>query len=126
MRLIIFVLALIAGAKIWIQEGGYRTAAEEVILRAYQTQAADACTRAATDLAQAGIPDIATDWSSGVEAHFSAGNPALPVRIWDFDNEQWNARFRQAHLILSQANARASCSYDIVAGKATIEKRPAT
>lgn len=126
MRLIILTLALIAGAKIWIQEGGYRTAAEEVILRAYQTQAASACAHAAANLAQAGIPDIATNWSSGVEAHFSAGNPALPVRIWDFDNEQWNARFRQAHLILSQANAGASCSYEIMAGKASIEKRPAT
>ncbi len=126
MRVIILTLALIAGAKIWIQESGYHTAAEEVILRAYQAQAADACALAAGNLAEAGIPDIETDWSSGIEAHFSAGNPTLPVRIWDFDNEQWNARFRQAHLILSQANAGASCSYDITAGKATIEKRPAT
>ena len=126
MRAIILVLALLAGARIWIQESGYRAAAEEAILRAYQARAADACARAAGNLAQAGIPDIETDWSSRIATRFSVGNSDLPVRIWDFDNEQWNARFRQAYLILSQSNAATSCTYDIMAGTAAIEKRPTT
>lgn len=122
MRAIILILALLAGAKIWIHESAYRTAAENAIVRAYQPRAAETCTNTARTLATAGLNEINEDWLSGVEAHFSVGNPALSVRIWDFDNEQWNAGFRQPYLILSAPHASSSCTFDILNGSATIAR----
>ncbi|MCC7253322.1 hypothetical protein [Hyphomicrobium sp.] len=114
MRALILALALLAGTKIWIQDHIYRTAADEAIVVAYRALAADACTSASPDVAAKG----STGWSSVAEPRVAVGNPALPVRFWEFDHALWNARFRQPYLVLSLEGA--ACTYDILAGTAAI------
>jgi hypothetical protein len=62
------------------------------------------------------------DWSAGAEPHMTVGNPALPVHIWEFDHELWNARFRQPYLVLSTSGGTLSCTYDILAGTAAVAR----
>jgi hypothetical protein len=120
MRALILALAVLAGIKIWVQDSFYRTATGEALVLAYRGRAADACAGASGPAAPgaAGGPD----WSAGAEAHVRVGNPAVPVRIWQFDHELWNARFRQPYLVLSAPGAALSCTYDILAGTAAITR----
>jgi hypothetical protein len=120
MRALILTLAVLAGIKIWVHERAYRTATEEAIVHAYRTRAADACagaTRSAT-------PPVAegADWTRGSEPRLAIGDPALPIHIWQFDHELWNARFRQPYLVLSSPSPALSCTYDILAGTASITR----
>lgn len=122
MRALILALALLAGLKIWIQDSAYRTAAEEAILLAYRARAANACagaSRPVTPEPGAGSP---VDWATGAEPRVRVGNPALPVRIWEFDHELWDARFRQPYLVLTAPGASLSCTYDILAGTAAVAR----
>jgi hypothetical protein len=119
MRALVLALALLAGTKIWIQDSVYRTAAEEAIVLAYRARAADACTGLAGSMAP-GLAMQRTDWSAAAEPRVSVGNPAIAVRIWQFDHELWNARFRQPYLVLAAPGA--SCTYDILAGTAAVAR----
>lgn len=119
MRALILTLAVLAGIKIWVHESAYRTATEEAIVHAYRIRAAEACagaTRSATPPVAAGA-----DWTSGSEPRLAIGDPALPVHIWQFDHELWNARFRQLYLVLSPGPA-LTCTYDILAGTAVVAR----
>lgn len=121
MRALVLALALLAGLKIWIQDSVYRTAAEEAILLAYRARAAEACAALADPGTGTGNRRVA-DWSAGADPRVAVGNPAVPVRIWDVDNEQWNARFRQPYLVLSAPDSARACTYDILAGAAAIAR----
>jgi len=122
MRPFILVLALLAGLKVWIQDSLYRTGAEEAIVLAYRTRAADAC----AGMSRAMVPEPAVkstaDWTSEAEPRVTVGNPALPVHIWELDHQLWNARFRQPYLVLSAPGSALSCTYDILAGTAAIAR----
>lgn len=121
MRALLLALALLAGLKIWIQDSLYRTATGDAIVLAYRARAADACvgvTRSAMPAPNATV----TDWTGGAEPRVTVGNPALPVRIWDFDNALWNARFRQPYLVLSVPDGALTCTYDILTGTAAVSR----
>jgi hypothetical protein len=109
MRALIIALALLAAAKVWVQDSIFRTAAEDAIELAYRARAADACAHLS-----------AADWSAGVESRMRVGNPDLPVHLWQFDHELWNARFRQPYLVLTAPSPQLSCTYDILAGTAAL------
>jgi len=122
MRPFVLALALLAGLKIWIQDSVYRTAAEEAVVLAYRARAADACASMSRSATLESGARTAADWSAGAEPHLTVGNPTLPVRIWEFDHELWNARFRQPYLVLSTPGAAQSCTYDILAGTAAVAR----
>ena len=56
------------------------------------------------------------------EPRVTVGDRALPVHIWEFDHELWNARFRQPYLVLSSPSPALSCTYDIMAGTAVVAR----
>lgn len=120
MGALILALAVLAGLKIWVQESAYRTATEEAIVQAYRARAADACRGASQSMPQ--ISTVDADWSSGAEPRVTVGNRAVPVHIWQFDHELWNARFRQPYLVLSSPGPALSCTYDILAGTAVVAR----
>lgn len=119
MRALILALAVLAGIKIWVQESAYRAATEEAIVLAYRTRAAEACAGASGAAAD---PAARADWSGGAEPRVTVGNPALPVHLWQFEHELWNARFRQPYLVLAAPGAALSCTYDILAGTAAVAR----
>lgn len=125
MRVLILALALLAALKIWVQDSFYRAATEEALVSAYRARAAESCRSAgspsAAPAASATAP-VATDWSTGPAPRIAIGNPAVDVRVWEFDSERWNARFRQPYLVLSAAGAGVSCTYDILADTAEITR----
>ncbi len=119
MRALVLALALLAAAKIWVQDSFYRFATEEALVSAYRARAAIACASLApASTASASDPD----WATRAEPRLSVGNPALRVHLWQFDHEQWNARFRQPYLVLSAGNPGVACTYDILAGTAEISR----
>lgn len=122
MRALVLVLALLATLKIWVQDSAYRSATEEALLAAYRLRAADACARAKPAGGSGAPPASALDWTTEAEPRVVVGNPALPVRFWEFDSELWNARFRQPYLVLSIGETGRTCSYDILAGTAEITR----
>lgn len=120
MRALILALAVLAGLKIWVQESAYRAATEEAIVHAYRARAADACRGASQGMTQAAT--AGADWNGGAEPRVTVGNRAVPVHIWEFDHELWNARFRQPYLVLSSPSPALSCTYDIMAGTAVVAR----
>jgi hypothetical protein len=111
MRPLVLFLALLVILKVWVQDSVFRTAAEDAIMLAYRARAADAC--ASLDPA---------DWSTGVESRLTVGNPALDVKLWQFDHALWNARFRQPFLVLTPPAPSPMCTYDILAGTAALQR----
>lgn len=118
MRAFVLALALLAAFKIWVQDSFYRSATEEALVAAYRARAASACAGLAQSATPASGSAGTQDWT--VEPRFVVGNPALRVHIWQFDHEQWNARFRQPYLVLPGPTHGISCTYDILAGTAEI------
>lgn len=116
MRALVLALALLAVLKVWFQDSLYRSATEEALVSAYRTRAADACTH------RAPAPAGAVNWSTEAEPRVTVGNPAIPVHVWQFEHELWNARFRQPYLILSVTRTGLSCAYDILADTAEITR----
>jgi hypothetical protein len=122
MRALVLVLALLATLKVWVQDNAYRSATEEALLSAYRVRAADACAHATPSDGLSSRAATALDWTTEAEPRLTIGNPALPVRVWEFDSELWNARFRQPYLVLSLGDTGRTCSYDILAGTAAIAR----
>ncbi len=88
------------------------------LVAAYRVRAAQAC---AASPSPAPVPAdaAAIDWSKDDEARVTIGNSSVAVHFWQFDNELWDARFRQPFLILSGGNG-LSCAYDLLADTAEI------
>ncbi len=122
MRALILALALLAAGKIWFQDSIYRAATEEALVAAYRTRAAEACAKSASVMPPGPNQEKAVDWSAEAEPHVVVGNPAVPVRVWQLEHEQWNARFRQPYLILSVERASLSCAYDLLSQTAEITR----
>lgn len=147
MRVLVLILAALAGIKIWASNQIYRSAAEEVIVAAYRDRAIAACQRDA-GLKDAGPKDAALprDAKAGAslaqaqsqQAHTLAAqgwaNPAsirlvigrrsadVNVNVWDMDNANWQARYKQAYLVLASADPaiKTACEYDVTANQATL------
>lgn len=119
MRVIVLALALLAALKIWVQDGAYRAATEDAIVAAYRAPAAEACAEASR-LSAAPAGQGAVGWAASPTSRLAIGDPALTVRLWQVDHEDWNARFRQLYLVFGGGDAGLSCSYDLIAGKAKV------
>lgn len=134
MRLLVLVLAALAGFKIWASNHLYRQAAEDVIIAAYRDRAIAACQRdtlaqpAAPAQASGGGPLLVSSWARPAAIRVVIGKPGLAVAVWDTEHADWRARYKQAFLMLepagaateTRAEARSACAYDITANHASL------
>lgn len=118
MRALVFLLVLLAAAKVGYQECMYRAATNEVIVSAYRERAITACQKDAKGqaLVNAGI------WSKPESVKLVIGKGNLDVYVWQVEHALWNARFRNPYLFLSgsEKGGRVYCEFDIVHGAAAV------
>lgn len=127
MRVLVIILALLAGLKIWGQEHLRWQATEEALIDAHRDRAIAACTIAEATkpldrLAGVGPPP---DWSKPQSVELVIGNKDVGVSIWDVDNPLWNARYKHAFLVLSARSAAGragTCTYDVTRGAASVSR----
>ncbi len=125
MRIFVFILAALAIAKVYAQDQLYRTATAQALINAYSSLAVTACQSSSSQglkTATSSHPDL---WSSGSQMTLQIGRDDLGVSIWQFDDQRWEAAYRQPYLVLApQASADSlTCTYDITAGRAQISQR---
>lgn len=119
MRIVVLILAALAAAKVWASNQMYRAAAEDAVVAAYRDAAIAACQQ---DAARDGRAATAAQWAKPASIRFMIGKRGIDVNVWDVDNAQWKARYKQAFLVLAPADAatRAACEYDVSARVAAI------
>ena len=121
MRKLILLLVVLATAKLGLSAYLYYDASRDVIVNAYRQRAMDACAlRSRTETPA--ITDAA--WSKPAAISLSIGKYSIPVYLWQIDNDQWNARYRNPYLFITPAGRgeKAICEYDIVNGSAILLK----
>ena len=113
MKPLVIVLALLAAAKIGHHEYLYRTSTRDVIIRAYKERAVQACQKDALGSMLGVSPQ---SWDNPTSVSLAIGKRNLDVRLWQFDHQMWNARYRNPYLFISagQRSSTAVCEYDIV------------
>ena len=120
MRIIVIAFAVLAGLKVWTQDRLYRSVMSDALAQAYRERAQQTC------LKDAAKPPKSqpNPWTSPTGADLIIGSPGADVALWDVDNPLWDVRFRHPHLVLTAAgNSKLTCTYDLVAGLATISSR---
>ncbi len=130
LRVLVVMLAVLAGVKVWTQERLYRDGARDALLLAYRDRAIAACQMSAPD-APSGRPVDRTApastaslplWTRPASVSLAIGRSSAPVSIWEINNELWPARFKHPHVVLT-ANDRlphAVCEYDVIEGRAYV------
>lgn len=121
MRVLVLILAVLAGVKIWASNQMYRSAAEEAVIAAYRDRAIAACQK---DAAREGRAEMLSpqQWAKPASIRMVIGRRGVDVNVWDIDNAQWKARYKQAFLVLAPAEtgAQATCEYDVSGNLAAI------
>jgi hypothetical protein len=117
---IAIALAVLAAAKIGTVEYLQAAAAREAIMKAFRSDAVQACHKAHTQQ-DAGSPGAV--WSRQADATVIFANRTHAVGLWQVDHPQWVARWRQAHVVLNAqiASVRLRCDYDTSSGSATVQ-----
>lgn len=119
MRAVVLILALLAGLKIWAHQHMQRAGMEEAVIAAYRARAIAACQKDAA-LSLKGAPATAGAWGAPGSVKLSIGKRGLDVAIWDVDNAQWPARFKQPYLRLTTADRSVVCEYDVTLEQAEV------
>jgi hypothetical protein len=122
MRILVVIIALLAGIKVWTQDHAYRTAMSDALIAAYRERAVQTCHRLTakpeTVKAARSAPN---PWTASHAATVVIGNASASVALWDIDNPLWNVRYRHPQLVLAGSGPlAAACSYDVVAGVARV------
>lgn len=125
MRLVVMVLALLAGAKIWTQEQIYRSATEDALMHAYRGQAIASCRAAPLPAATGSSADparrhLAAGFAQPASARLEIGNRDVSVAIWEVDHAAWAMRYTYPYIVLETTAPAARCAYDVKLGKAQI------
>ncbi len=122
MKVLFAVLALLVASKFFVQQQIYREATSEALISAYSAHAIEACQ---SDAGVTGTGAISELWGKPASIKLEIGRSELGVAMWDLDNKQWAAAYRQPYLVLAPSDAAAglSCIYDIMAGAASISGR---
>jgi len=118
MRLLVLVLAGLAGLKVWTHDHIYRSATEEAIVNAYRDRAIEACAKDRRKDAKGAAAALAPSVSLVI------GRSDVDVAIWDVDNPLWAVRFKYPQLVVTQRDVGGSapggvCTYDITLDKAS-------
>ncbi|MGD9785593.1 MAG: hypothetical protein AB7E80_07815 [Hyphomicrobiaceae bacterium] len=127
MRIVVVVLALLAGAKVWTQDQIYRTAAEEALIAAYAGKAVEACRRAelpdmAATRTEASRRLLADAWSTSAHRRVVIGDSSVNVAVWEVEHAAWPLRYRHAYVVMEAGapDPFARCSYDVKLDRAAI------
>jgi hypothetical protein len=125
MRVVVIVLAVLAGAKLLAQELIARSAMEEALIAAYRDRAVEACQNAASkDLRAAPLAGVRTGWTKPSEIRLAIGRRDLEVKIWDLDNALWPERFKHPLLVVVPPEGLAGlvCEFDVTLGQAALAR----
>ncbi|MDH4983894.1 hypothetical protein [Hyphomicrobium sp. D-2] len=118
LKVVVAVLAVLAVAKLWAQDRLYRDGAEEALLQAYRDRAIAACQSAPPEIISASAMPL---WTQPASVDLVIGRADVDVRIWQLDSEQWPARFRHPHVVLTlDDRATPICRYDVIEGRAYV------
>lgn len=119
LRIVVMVVAALAGLKVWAQDRYQRGIFHDALIAAYGEQARTRCQK---ELAKASPGK----WHPRTDAlSVTIGNAATDVAVWDVDNPLWEVRYRHPHIMVPASERdQASCAYDIVAGLANLGERP--
>jgi hypothetical protein len=118
MRKVLIIFASLAALKVWAQDRFYRSVMQDALVQGYRERAQVVCLKEAQKPGKAGL---AANWPAASAAEITIGTSGLDVAPWDFDNPLWDVRFRHPHLVLTADDAgRSRCSFDMVAGLATL------
>ena len=118
LKVIVAVLAILAGAKLWAQDRLYRDGAEEALLQAYRDRAIAACQSAPPEISSAVVMPL---WTQPASVDLVIGRADVDVRIWQLDSERWPSRFRHPHVVLTLSERTAPiCRYDVIEGRAYV------
>jgi hypothetical protein len=116
LRVVVILVAGLAGLKVWAQDRYYRAIMHEALINAYQDRAATTCQK---EVLKSQRTKVAQPWSG---PEIIIGNQLADVALWDLDNPLWDVRFRHPNLVLrSGTAAKLRCSYDLTAGLAAID-----
>lgn len=122
LKVVVAVLAVLAGAKLWAQDRLYRDGAEEALLQAYRDRAIAACQSAPPEAISASSMPL---WTQPASVELVIGRADVDVRIWQLDSERWPARFRHPHVVLTlddRERAAPTCHYDVIEGRAYVTR----
>ncbi|MDX2307526.1 MAG: hypothetical protein NW216_04740 [Hyphomicrobium sp.] len=123
MRILVAVLAVLAGLKVWTGDWLYRAGLEDAVRLAYHADAVSACQRQRTTDGR-GLPlAVGTlDWSRAGTGEIMTGNARVSVGFWEVDHVLWNQRYRNPviRLRLGDAISRVACDYDVIARRAEV------
>jgi hypothetical protein len=135
LRAFVFVLAVLAGVKVWTQERLYREGARDALLLAYRDRAIAACqmsapdapmSRAAAPIARLSSAPTSTAslplWTRPSSVSLAIGRASAPVSIWEVNSELWPARFKHPHVVLTAKEhlPYQVCEYDVIEGRAYV------
>lgn len=120
MRAIVWLLLLLAAAKVAYHEQLFRSSASGVIVAAYRDRAIQACQRESRG--PAATPSAT--WASPQSIQFVIGKSNLDVQLWQVDHVNWNARYKNPYLVLAsvEKGAAVTCEFDIVHGGASVAR----
>lgn len=118
LRIIVILVAGLAGLKVWAQDRYYRTIMHEALISAYQERAAATCLKEA----------LKTQRGKSVQAwsgpEIVIGNRHANVALWDIDSPLWDVRYRHPNLVLKTGTGGdVRCSYDLTAGLAAFDSQ---
>jgi len=118
MRMLVFVLVLLAAAKIGTQQYIVETAKSDIIIAAYRDRALGACREAARDRRL----DLSDQWASGGDVRLVIGKSGLDVAVWQVDHALWQARFKNPYLLftLRDRGQKVYCEFDVLHGAASV------
>ncbi len=115
MRVVVILVAALAGLKVWTQDRLYRSIMQDALVEAYRDKATASCLKA---FARSGVA-VSAQWPLKATAEVMIGNSATDVAMWDYQNPLWDVRFRHPHVKLTAPGTDQHCAFDVAAGLAT-------
>lgn len=118
MRVLVFVLLLLAAAKVGYQQYVVSTAKTEIIVAAYRDKGIGACERAA----KLNLIGPQPAWSKADEVRLVIGKGSLDVGLWQVNDALWTARYKNPYLFFTAQSRpqKVFCEFDIVQGVASV------
>ena len=122
-RLLVLLLAILAGIKVWTQERLYREGAQDALILAYRDRAIAACQMSAPDSSVGHRPASPASLPLWTRPPMVAGvkRPGHP----DGGNREgntapWAAPVKHPHVVLTASDRLpyAVCEYDVIEGRA--------
>ncbi len=123
MRVLLFLLILLAAAKIGAHEYIRRDATHAALMSAYREHAVAACRQRLMHQENASADGRARTIST---VTLSIGDSTLDVHIWQTSHPSWQDRYRTPYLNVrfSEADQASLCRFDVTRGVADFAHGP--